>query len=82
MSAVAFDTLKFVKTLRNAGFSEDQAEAQAEAFAAAIDMNLATKQDIVELKSAMIQMESRLIIQLGSICVVSVGVVTAIVKLF
>jgi len=82
MSAVAFDTLKFVKTLRNAGFSEDQAEAQAEAFAAAIDMNLATKQDIVELKSAMIQMESRLIIQLGSICVVSVGVVAAIVKLF
>lgn len=82
MSAVAFDTLKFVKTLRNAGFSEDQAEAQAEAFAAAVDMNLATKQDIVELKSAMIQMESRLIIQLGSICVVSVGVVTAIVKLF
>ena len=50
MTAVAFDTLKFVKKLKEAGMPEKQAEAQAEAFAEAVDMNLATKQDIKDLK--------------------------------
>ena len=50
MTAVAFDTLKFVKRLKEAGVPEKQAEAQAEAFAEAVDMNLATKQDIKDVK--------------------------------
>jgi len=32
MVTIAFDTLKFVKRLKAAGFAEDQAEALSEAF--------------------------------------------------
>lgn len=50
MGAVAFDTLKFAKRLKEAGFSEQQAEALAEAEAELFEAHLATKQDIAELK--------------------------------
>ena len=43
MPAIAFDTLKFVKRLRSAGFDEEKAEALSD---------LATKQDIKMLKKA------------------------------
>jgi hypothetical protein len=49
MSAVTFDTLKFVKTLENAGFNAQQAEALATAQQTAItesaELILATKDD-------------------------------------
>jgi len=54
MSTITFDTLKFVKTLKQAGFNESQAEAlaqaQSEAIESSTDMRLATKQDIVTVK--------------------------------
>lgn len=50
MGAVAFDTLKFAKRLKEAGFTEQQAEALAEAEAELFETHLATKQDIAELK--------------------------------
>jgi hypothetical protein len=58
MSALAFDTLKFTKTLKNAGFGMEQAEAVAVAFRdASGDAELATKKDIAlavaELKTEM-----------------------------
>lgn len=46
MSATDFDTLAYAKKLREAGFTESQAETQAEALRAVIDSNLATKADI------------------------------------
>lgn len=46
-----FDTLVYAKRLREAGFTEAQAEAQAEALSAVIDQNLATKQDLKELEA-------------------------------
>ena len=51
MGAVAFDTLEFVETLREAGVSEKQAKA----FSIVVrksheDADLATKQDIAELR--------------------------------
>ena len=61
MSTLTFDTLKFVKTLKTAGFSDSQAEALAEAQSVAIDsatdVRLATKQDIQELKNEMLVMK-------------------------
>lgn len=48
MSAVAFDTLKFVEKLENGGFSHAQAKATAEAFADATGEQLATKYDLRE----------------------------------
>ncbi len=50
MGAVAFDTLKFAKRLKEAGFSEQQAEALAEAEAELFEAHLATKQDIASLE--------------------------------
>jgi len=50
MSAIAFDTLKFAKRLKEAGFTEQQAEALADAEAEFIEQNLATKRDIADIK--------------------------------
>lgn len=53
MSAVSFDTYAYVKKLKAAGFTEEQAGAQAEALASVVDANLATKQDITALRESM-----------------------------
>lgn len=54
--AVAFDTLKFVRKLTQAGLPEAQAEVFAnvhrDAFKEALDSNLATKADIARLKES------------------------------
>ena len=69
MTAITFDTLTYAKRLRDAGFTEQQAEAQAEALHAVVDENLATKRDVeqlrCELKGEMKQMESRLRLDLA-----------------
>ena len=53
---VAFDTLKFVRKLTQAGLPEAQAEVFAnvhgDAFKEALDSNLATKADIARLKES------------------------------
>lgn len=74
MSTLVFDTHAFVKELTQAGMPEDQAEVLARSQAMLIDEKLATKQDLKEL-------ELRLTIRLGSMMVVAVGVVAALVKL-
>lgn len=51
--AIAIDTLAYARRLREAGFSELQAEGQAEALAAAMTDTLATKQDLSELDTRM-----------------------------
>ena len=61
MSAVAFDTLKFVRTLRDkANMSAEQAEGLAEAIAEAIDGDIATKTDFATVKAELRQAELRL----------------------
>ncbi|MEO5327517.1 MAG: hypothetical protein H7829_04665 [Magnetococcus sp. THC-1_WYH] len=59
-AAVTFDTLKYVKTLKAAGFDERQAEALAVVQADVLDKNLddlSTKYDLKELE---IRMDTRL----------------------
>ncbi len=50
MAATNFDTLTYAKKLQEAGFTAQQAEAQAEALRAVVDENLATKRDIEEVR--------------------------------
>jgi hypothetical protein len=76
-----FDTLAYAKKLKSAGFTEDQAEIQAEALAEIIDEKLATKQDIRDLRRDMKEMEMRMIIRLGAIQAVGIAIVAALVKL-
>lgn len=73
-SAVVFDTHAYVKKLRSVGFTEEQAEAQAEALKDLVDEQLATKRDLKEL-------ELRLTVKLGAIITTGIAVVAAIVKL-
>ena len=49
--AVAIDTLAYARKLQEAGFTEQQAEGQANALAAAMTDSLATKQDLRELEA-------------------------------
>lgn len=64
---------------------EAQAEVLARSQATLIDEKLATKQDLKELEAClrhdMKELELRLTIRLGSMMVVGIGVVTALVKL-
>ena len=74
MASIAFDTHAFVKELTEAGMPEAQAEILARSPAKLINEELATKRDLKEL-------ELRLTIRLGSMMVIAVGVVAALVKL-
>lgn len=51
MATTTFDTLRYAKRLKEAGFTEQQAEVQAEARAEILEGELATKRDIAELKA-------------------------------
>ena len=53
MTAIAFDTLKFAKRLKEGGFTDQQAEALAQAEAEFIEQNLTTKRDVKELEVAL-----------------------------
>ncbi len=52
MSSLAFDTHAFVKNLTQAGMPEQQAEVLANQQKQLLDEQLATKQDIAELRAA------------------------------
>ncbi|BBL72019.1 DUF1640 domain-containing protein [Methylogaea oryzae] len=88
MATIAFDTLKFAKRLKDAGILPAQAEAEAEALAEVLEVNLkdlVTKEDLgreVELlRRDMREMEQRMVIKLGGLMVVAVGAVATLVKL-
>ena len=49
-----FDTLTYAKKLQEAGFTEQQAEAQAEALRAVVEENLATKLDLKEMEGRLL----------------------------
>ncbi len=74
MGTIVFDTRAIVKELAEAGMPEKQADVLARSQATLINETLATKQDLKEL-------ELRLTIRLGSMMVVAIGAVAALVKL-
>ncbi|MEI7606359.1 MAG: hypothetical protein WCJ64_03130 [Rhodospirillaceae bacterium] len=80
MTAVPFDTLKFVEKLEAGGFTHQQAKAAAEAFADATSQELATKADIGRLETALLLLEQRMTIKLGGLVVVATGVILAAIK--
>ena len=85
MTTIVFDTRAFVKELAEAGMPEKQAEVLARSQATLIDEKLATKQGLKELEALlrrdMKELELRLTIRLGSMMVVAIGAVAALVKL-
>ena len=97
MATIPFDTHKFVRTLKDAGFPEPQAEAISAAFQNAYaEAELATKRDLKELEYAlkrdlketelnvkrdMVELEQRLIIKLGGMMMAGIAIVATLVKL-
>ena len=78
MSTIVFDTHAFVKELTEAGMPEAQAEVLARSQANLIDEKLATKEDLEKLE---LRLTMRLTMLLGSMMVVAVAAVAALVKL-
>ena len=84
MSVTSFDTLTYAKLLQEAGFTAQQAEAQAEALRAVVDQNLATKQDLKEMETRLdhkIELVRRdIIIWLGGIIIAATTVLGTLMK--
>lgn len=87
-----FNSLKYVKQLEGVGLSRNQAETHIEIMTEIIESNLATSQDLKDLRSEitqefsnlrseMTQLESRLTIKLGAIVSVSIGLAVTLSKL-
>ncbi len=70
-----FDTLAYFKKLKAAGFSEEQANVQAEALKELVDGNLATKRDLKELET---RLKYELTVRLGSIVVACTAFLAAL----
>jgi len=81
MPTIAFDTLKYSKRLKEAGVPDKQAEAEAEALAEVLEVNLkdlATKED---LRRDLRELEQRMVIKLGGMMMASIAIVATLVKL-
>ncbi len=78
MTALAFDTHRAVKALRDAGFSDEQAEAVTEQISVAIGENVATKSDIALVRADMEKLELRLTLKLFAAVAGGVGLVKAL----
>ncbi len=64
MGTITFDTFKFVDRLERAGLSREQAaaivEAQKDAFSEALDTTLATKVDVLGVKTDVALLDSKM----------------------
>ena len=83
MAITALNTLKFARQLEKAGFTQEQAEAQAEAindaFSEALDKQVATKADITELRS---EIKAEITVIKWMLGVIFVVVVIPLIKSF
>jgi len=78
--AISFDTLAYAKKLTAAGFTQQQAEVQAEALAEIIDERIATKEDIMDLKREMKEMELRIVIRVGAMLAATIAILVSLLK--
>ena len=78
MTTLAFDTHRAVKALRDAGFSDEQAEAVTDQISTAIGENAATKSDIALVRADMEKLELRITLKLYAAVAAGVGLVKAL----
>jgi len=74
------NALKYAKNLEEAGIPRGQAEAQVQMIMEIMEMNLATKQDILMLEQKLIQSEQRMTIKLGTIVSLAIGIAVTLAK--
>ena len=75
---MTFDTLTYARRLKGAGFTDEQAETLAEVNRELIADEMVTKSF---LQSELDKLSMRLTIRMGTIAVVCVGALAAIIKL-
>jgi uncharacterized membrane protein YqiK len=87
-----FDTLEYIHKLKACGVPEEQAEVHARAIIEVVESNLATKQDIAEIKRDMtghkrdmqeldIRLKYDLTLRLGGMMAASIALMAAMGKL-
>ncbi len=89
ITATIFDTLAYAKKLKAAGFTDDQAEIQAQTLVEIIEERLATKQDLKELELSLkqdlkeleLRLKLDLTLRLGGMLVAGIAIVATLVKL-
>ncbi|MGZ5075485.1 MAG: DUF1640 domain-containing protein [Methylobacter sp.] len=79
MSTITFDTHKFIRKLRDAGFEEKQAEAVADAFQEAQSESLPVSRDYLD--SRLFELENRMVKWSIGLALGQVAVIAALVKL-
>jgi hypothetical protein len=77
-----FNSLKYAKQLEEAGVSRSQAEVHMQIMTEIMETSLATKQDILDVRRDIRELEYKLIIKVGMLVSVSMGVLVTVVKLF
>ncbi|MBF0177608.1 MAG: DUF1640 domain-containing protein [Magnetococcales bacterium] len=85
MTTITSDTLKFVRRLKDAGIPENQAEAISEAFKGAHESRsdeLATKEDLLDVRRDLKELELRMTIKLGAMLLAVVGLVVTANRLW
>jgi hypothetical protein len=81
MASAIFDTHAFVKRLTAAGMPVEQAEILADEHACMLGEQLATKQDLMPLRSDLDRLKDQLTIRLGGMLAAAVAIIAALVKL-
>ena len=81
--AITFDTHSYVKKLKAVGFTEEQAEVQAETLATIIEDRIATKQDLKDLgtKADVADAKLEIIKWVAGMLVAQAAIVATLVKL-
>jgi hypothetical protein len=78
MSTITFDTLAYVKKMKSVGFTNEQAEAQAEEIAKLLESQLVTKRDLQEAENRIIH---ELTLRIGTMIVAVAGLVIGIIEM-
>ena len=81
MPIIAFDTLKYAKRLKDSGVPDKQAEAEAEALAEVLEVNLKDLPTKEDLRRDLRELEQRMIIKLGGMMMAAIAIVATLVKL-
>ena len=76
-----FNTLKYARKLEEVGITREQAETHVQIIAEIVEGDLATKQDIKEIKDEMQMLEYRLMIKLSAVVVTAVTIATTVITL-
>jgi hypothetical protein len=76
-----FNAIKYYRELEAAGFTREQAEAALNMVHQFAEHNLATKQDVLELKHAIASLEQRLTIKMGTMAALIVGLIVGIQRI-